>query len=237
MHAAVFAPKTAVLGRACIADHGTDDCQHAISPYFWSDAHPCLLFIPSTPTPTPTLTLALTLPVALTSTNNNTPKVLADRSSGTGVDSSTSRRTRARSHFDKTVHYSPLAHNGDHCTLLCSDQSCATHALRYDSVQQRISVRSENLARASVVCVFSRQALPATAYKAAIKALEGPDNCTAALELAREARAKLGDSAEVHVGRELMYTMEIHDLYRWFIPFCGLSYYSCSYQDLVCNTT
>lgn len=117
----------------------------------------------------------------------------------------------------------------------CFYQSCATHALRYDSVQQRISVRGENFTRVSV-CVFSRQALPATAYKAAIKALDGPDYCTAALELAREARAKLGDSAEVHVGRELMFTMEIHDLYRWFIPVCGLPFYSCSCQDLVWNS-
>lgn len=35
-----------------------------------------------------------------------------------------------------------------------------------------------------------------SAYKAAVKALDGPD-CTVALGMAREARSKLGDSAEV----------------------------------------
>lgn len=34
------------------------------------------------------------------------------------------------------------------------------------------------------------------AYKAAVKALDGPD-CSVALNMAREARSKLGDSAEV----------------------------------------
>lgn len=42
----------------------------------------------------------------------------------------------------------------------------------------------------------SEQAVPIPAYKAAVKALDGPD-CSVALEMAREARSKLGDSAEV----------------------------------------
>lgn len=39
--------------------------------------------------------------------------------------------------------------------------------------------------------------VPVAAYRAAVKVLNGPGCCLAALDLAREARLKLGDSAEV----------------------------------------
>lgn len=47
------------------------------------------------------------------------------------------------------------------------------------------------------------QDVPIVAYKAAVKALDGPD-CLAALDMAREIRSKLGDSTNVSwgLGRE-----------------------------------
>lgn len=51
-------------------------------------------------------------------------------------------------------------------------------------------------------CFASEQAVPLLAYKAAVRALDGP-GCLEALEMAREARSKLGDSAEVDtMGKE-----------------------------------
>ena len=40
------------------------------------------------------------------------------------------------------------------------------------------------------------QVVPVAAYRAAVKVLNGPGCCLAGLDLAREARTKLGDSAE-----------------------------------------
>lgn len=50
-------------------------------------------------------------------------------------------------------------------------------------------------------CSRSRQAVPLSAYEAAVKALDGPD-CSVALELAREVRSKLGDSTEVRLNEK-----------------------------------